>query len=193
MGSERKTTIINLYGGPGAGKSTSAAYVYYLLKSAGKSAELVREYVKDWAYEGRKINTYDQIYFLGKQVRHESMLLGKVDWLVTDCPIFMNLYYASKYSTPVLSDAVAAATLAFYQQTHEDGHRHINVLLKRSHSYVSEGRFQDEAGAKEIDIGLETMFTDLKLPVIHAPPNEEGLRAVLKAILENNEKELYVP
>jgi pantothenate kinase len=44
-----KTTIINVYGGPGAGKSTSAAYLYYLLKVAGKNVELVREYVKDWA------------------------------------------------------------------------------------------------------------------------------------------------
>lgn len=193
MGSERKTTIINLYGGPGAGKSTSAAYVYYLLKSAGQSAELVREYVKDWAYEGRKFNTYDQIYFLGKQVRHESMLLGKVDWLVTDCPIFMNVYYASKYTTPILAEGVRSATMAFYQQTRDDGHRHVNILLKRSHSYVSEGRYQDEAGAKEIDSGLESMFTDLMLPVIHASPNEAGLKAVLKAILENNEKELYAP
>ena len=92
MSAEKKTTIINLYGGPGTGKSTSAAYFYYLLKAQGKNVELVREYVKDWAWEGRKISTYDQIYFLGKQVRRESMLYGKVDWIVTDSPIMMNLY-----------------------------------------------------------------------------------------------------
>jgi len=193
MGSERKTTIINLYGGPSAGKSTSAAYVFYLLKSAGRSAELVREYVKDWAYENRKINTYDQIYFLGKQVRHESMLLGKVDWLVTDCPIFMNVYYASKYTTPTLAAGVKEMTQAFYQQTHDDGHRHINILLKRHRPYVSEGRYQDEAGAKEIDIGLEKMFLDLNLPVIHTYSDEKDLKSILTGILENNEKEFYLP
>lgn len=43
-----------------------------------QNAELVREYVKDWAWEGRKINVNDQIYFLGKQVRRETMLYGKL-------------------------------------------------------------------------------------------------------------------
>jgi tRNA uridine 5-carbamoylmethylation protein Kti12 len=87
----RKTTIINLYGGPGTGKSTSAAYLYYILKAEGHNVELVREYVKDWAWEGRQISTYDQIYFLGKQVRRESLLYGKVDWIITDSPVMMNL------------------------------------------------------------------------------------------------------
>lgn len=75
---QNKTTIINLYGGPGAGKSTSAAFLYYLLKANGFNVELVREYVKDWAWEKRVITNYDQIYFLGKQVRRESLLYGIV-------------------------------------------------------------------------------------------------------------------
>src|SRR5271166_3774294 len=98
-----KTTIINLYGGPSVGKSTSAAYLYYLLKSQGEKVELVREYVKDWAWEGRQINAYDEIYFLGKQVRHESMLFGKVKWIVTDAPVFMTSYYATLYCSAGLA------------------------------------------------------------------------------------------
>lgn len=35
------TKIINLYAGPGAGKSTSAAFIYYLLKDQG-----LKEYIK---------------------------------------------------------------------------------------------------------------------------------------------------
>jgi hypothetical protein len=73
------TRIINLYGGPGTGKSTSAAFLYYLLKNDNVNAELVREYVKDWAWEKRSINTYDQLYLLGKQIRKESLLYGKTD------------------------------------------------------------------------------------------------------------------
>ncbi len=55
-----KTTIINLYGGPGAGKSTSAAYLYYLLKCQQENVELVREYVKKWAWENRPCGVYDE-------------------------------------------------------------------------------------------------------------------------------------
>ena len=178
----RKTTIINLYGGPGTGKSTSAAYFYYLLKAEGKNVELVREYVKDWAWEGRKISTYDQIYFLGKQVRRESMLYGKVDWVVTDSPVMMNLYYAQRYCTLALGEGVRSATLAFYRQALEDGHKHIHVLLERNKPYLSEGRYQTEAEAKEIDIGLERLLEDLRVPVIHCPADEPDLFKALNQI-----------
>jgi hypothetical protein len=186
---EKKTTtiIVSLYGGPGAGKSTSAAYMYYLLKAAGENAELVREYVKDWAWEGRKIDTYDQIYFLGKQIRKESMLFGKVKWLVTDSPIFMNLYYASIYCTPLLSEGVRAAVLAFYNQTLEDGHKHYHVLLHRTNPYSQEGRYQTEEEALQIDDGVERMLRQLKVPgVVHCDSNEESLEKLWTQIKKEN-------
>jgi hypothetical protein len=183
MDDGKKTTIISLYGGPGAGKSTSAAYLYYLLKAAGENVELVREYVKDWAWEGRKIDTYDQIYFLGKQIRKESMLFGKVKWLVTDSPIFMNLYYASIYCTPLLSEGVRAAVLAFYNQTLEDGLKHYHVLLHRTNPYSQDGRYQTEAEALQIDDGVERMLRQLKIPgVVHCDSNEESLEKLCAKI-----------
>ena len=39
--------IINLFGAPGAGKSTGAAYVFSQLKAAGVNAELVTRYGKE--------------------------------------------------------------------------------------------------------------------------------------------------
>jgi nicotinamide riboside kinase len=183
---EKKTTaIISLYGGPGAGKSTSAAYMYYLLKVAGENTELVREYVKDWAWEGRKIDTYDQIYFLGKQIRKESMLLGKVKWLVTDSPIIMNLYYASIYCTPLLSEGVRAAVLAYHNQTLDDGHKHYHIILHRAAPYVSEGRYQSEDEALVIDDGIERTLKNLRIPnVIHCKSSEEDLKNVCQNILK---------
>src|SRR5579864_7162545 len=110
-----KTTILNVYGGPGSGKSTSAAYLYYLLKCKGENAELVREYVKEWSWEKRPITAYDEIYFLGKQVRHESLLFGKVKWIVTDAPVYMTAYYANLYCSPVLASGIQQAAQAFYK------------------------------------------------------------------------------
>jgi hypothetical protein len=178
----RKTTIINLYGGPGTGKSTSAAYFYYLLKAEGVNVELVREYVKDWAWEGRKISTYDQIYFLGKQVRRESMLYGKVDYIVTDSPVMMNLYYAQRYCTLSLGEGVRAATLSFYKQAEEDGHKHLHVFLKRNKGYVSEGRYQTFEEAVQIDVGVRRVLDDFKMNVIESTPDEEDLLKVINAI-----------
>jgi len=177
-----KTTIINLYGGPSSGKSTSAAFLYYLLKTQGKNVELVREYVKDWAWEQRTISTYDQIYFLGKQVRRESMLYGKVEYIITDSPVMMNLYYAQRYCPVGLAEGIRAATLSFYRQAAEDGHNHYHIMLKRNKPYQGEGRYQTEAEAKEIDLGVQQALTHLKFPLLHSTPDEDQLKLVWEGI-----------
>jgi len=175
-----KTTIINLYGGPGCGKSTSAAYLFYLLKCAGENAELVREYVKDWAYESRKFSAYDEIYFLGKQVRHESMLFGKVDYIVTDAPVYMTAYYASIYCSPTLAKGVKATAQAFYQQVAEDGHQHLHIMLNRIRPYAQEGRYQNESQAHAVDDGVGDMLRTQGISFILADPSEESLRRALE-------------
>lgn len=60
---------INLYAGPGAGKSTTAAMQFAKLKIAGHSIELVSEYVKAWAIAKRQVVGFDQIYLMGKQLQ----------------------------------------------------------------------------------------------------------------------------
>lgn len=170
-----KTKIINLYSGPSAGKSTAAAFLFYQLKTKHLNSELVREYVKDWAYEKRNISTYDQIYFLGKQSRKESMLYGKVDWIVTDCPVLMGAYYAQKFCSTTVSEGIRAATLAFYRQAAEDGFQHYHVFLERTHPYKEEGRFQTEKEAIEMDNEIKTMLSTLKIPILNASSNENDL------------------
>jgi len=176
------TNIINFYGGPGAGKSTSAAYFYYLLKTAGANVELVREYVKDWAWDNRKISTYDQIYFLGKQVRRESMLYDKVDWIVTDSPIMMNLYYAHKYCTPNLAEGVRSSVLAFYRQAMDDGHQHHHIMLHRNFSYAAEGRYQTEAEARAMDQEIKFILQGLKISLKESTSDESELHKIYETI-----------
>lgn len=184
MEDKLKTTIISFYGGPGAGKSTSAAYMYYLLKAAGENTELVREYVKNWAWEGRKFNTYDQLYFLGKQIRQESLLFGKVKFLITDAPIFMNVFYADKYCPPTLAQGIRSAVMAFQQQTEIDGFKHYHILLERQHQYAAEGRYQTEAEASQMHDELKKMLQDLKVPgLITCPSNENSLKELFDLIM----------
>ena len=46
-----KTLVVNLFGVPGAGKSTGAAYIFAMLKMYGINAELITEYAKDKVWE----------------------------------------------------------------------------------------------------------------------------------------------
>jgi hypothetical protein len=152
------TRVINLYGGPGTGKSTSAALLFGMLKMAGENAELVREYVKEWAWEGRRPGEFDQLYFMGKQMRKESMLYGKVDWIVTDSPVMLGVYYARNFAPMAVADGVEMAVRSYYMQARKSSVEHNHVMLKRSKPYNPAGRYQTEAEAKAIDAELEDVL-----------------------------------
>lgn len=143
-----KTTIINLMGGPGCGKSTMAAGVFHELKNMGLSVELVREYVKDWAWRGRQINKYDEVYLFSKQLQAESTLYGKVEFIVTDSPLFMSAAYEKLHTT----NKVMLRLFHHYRAAQrKDGIRHIDLLVDRQKEYVSAGRFHSEEQAKAVD------------------------------------------
>lgn len=86
--------VINLFGGPGAGKSTTAAGLFFRMKNFGLNVELVTEYAKDLTWEDRqKLLGDDQLYVFAKQQRRLNRLKGKVDYVVTDSPLLLGLAY----------------------------------------------------------------------------------------------------
>jgi hypothetical protein len=176
------TSIINFYAGPSTGKSTSAAYIYYLLKSEHKNAELVREYVKAWAWDLRPINTYDQLYFLGKQSRYESMLYNKVDYIVTDSPVMLGGFYAKQYCPEAISKGIVAATQAFYNQAEQDGHKHHHIFLNRTKRYNPAGRYQTEEQAKDMDKGIRNYLTGMGIKFVECDTDAEALKSLIANI-----------
>ena len=160
------TAVISLYAGPCSGKSTSAAYLYAKLKSQGKKVEMVREYIKDWVWEGRVPSTYDQFYILGKQIRRESSLLGKVDILITDSPVWLCGYYSTELAPPLIKHGVEACIQGYYQQVKTDGHKHVHVWVNRPNSFDAEGRWHTEDQSKEIDVKLRPFLNQRGISLI---------------------------
>ena len=66
--------VINLFGVPGAGKSTGAAYVFSQLKMKGINAELITEFAKDKVWENNEEVFKNQAYLFGKQSYKMSRL-----------------------------------------------------------------------------------------------------------------------
>jgi hypothetical protein len=161
---ECMTTIISLFGGPGAGKSTTSAGLFAQLKQDGHTAEYVQEWVKMWAYENKHIEAYDQFYIFGKQMRKESCLLGKVDYVVTDSPVLLSLFYGRKYCPPAVALAIEASVKAYFSLLEEGGHKQINFLLKRQKAYNPVGRYQTEQEAVAFDGEIESLLTELSVP-----------------------------
>lgn len=141
------TIVINLFGGPGSGKSTLAAELFASFKKQGKSVELVSEYVKGWAWEGKQVGLYDQLYLLGKQTHYESRLYDKVDFVITDSPVLMCPFYEFKYQH---SDLTFGAATAFIRKARENNVLDLNFWLPSIHPYQSKGRYQSAAEASQL-------------------------------------------
>lgn len=140
----RKTLIINLWGGPGTGKSTGATYIFSKLKMLGYDCEYVSEYAKDKVWEDNKAVFNCQMYLTGKQAFKISRCFGNVDVIVTDAPIRAGMRYARLQGNEPLADAIN-----FEANKYEDSE--VNILLKRVKPYNPNGRLETEEEAKLID------------------------------------------
>lgn len=154
------TVVINLFGGSGCGKSTTAALLFARLKLMGAHVELVREYVKYWAWNDRKVREFDQLYLVGKQSAYESMLYGKVDYIVTDSPILLAGVYQDFRSNGKFK-YVSKVALDFMDQGRQMGVEYKNFFLARNKPFDPRGRWETEDEAKEIDRFIYSHLVDI--------------------------------
>ena len=156
--------VINLFGGPGSGKSTTAAGLFYMMKIKGLNVELNTEYAKQLLFEGRLEGMLDrQEYIYAKQHAKLQDLADKVDWVVTDSPILLSAAYpeinAHLDKTGKLQPWPCLGHFQTLVREQFDFYDNYNFWLQRPASYQTEGRLQDEDEAKWID---ERLLEELK-------------------------------
>ena len=135
--------VINIWGGPGSGKSTAAGGLFYEMKKLQLQVELVTEYAKDATWEQRANILNDQIYIFAKQQRRISRLVNSgIDWVITDSPIPLGLVYMKP---GVLSENFPKLVIEVFDQYHNH-----NFLLQRHFDYNPIGRNQRDADEAEI-------------------------------------------
>jgi len=138
---ENKTLHINLYAGPGTGKSTMAADIFSKLKYKNINAELITEYVKELVWEESFKKITNQIYLFAKQLKKHSTLENKVDVLITDSALPLGLIYDNG-NTKYLKELILSEFNKF---------DNLNIFLKRTKKYNPNGRMQTELEAIEKD------------------------------------------
>ena len=133
--------VINLFAGPGVGKSTTAARVFAELKLHGINCEMALEFAKDKVWEESFRTMDDQIYIFGKQFHRIWRLKDKVDVIICDSPLPISIVYDKENSQ------------AFHQLIMEQFNKfdNLNFLLERGGEYQEAGRVQTEEEAKEVD------------------------------------------
>jgi uridine kinase len=149
---EEIVKVINIWGGPGAGKSTTAAGLFFEMKKRQIEVELVTEYAKDMTWEKRHNVLSDQLYILAKQNRRIQRLAGQVEWVITDSPLPLGLIYktAGYFSS---FDAFVMEVFNSY-----DNH---NFLIGRDFEYQAAGRNQTAEEALEVDLAIKALL-DIK-------------------------------
>lgn len=149
---------INLFGGPGSGKSTTAAWLFAMMKKQLISVELVTEYVKAWACQKRQIRGFDQVYLFGKQMQYEYRFLSSgIKNIVTDSPTFLSPVYAKLY----MPNSNMWKSLVEINLEYDKEQPATNIFLLRGDKpYIQEGRYQDKEGAMAIDVLIREMLEE---------------------------------
>jgi len=136
------TKLINLFGGPGTGKSTIASGLTYELKKRNITCDTPYEFAKQMAWDQSHEAIKDQLYILGNQHRGVTRSYGKVDYIILDSPILLSLIYKKHYNEGYPANVYNQAFNQMVLDLHFS-YYNINIFLKRKDRlYNEKERFQ---------------------------------------------------
>ena len=166
--------VINLFAGPGVGKSTTAARIFAELKLKGVNCEMALEFAKDKVWEESFKTMDDQIYIFGKQFHKIWRLKDKVDVIICDSPLPISIVYDKENSE------------AFHTLIMEQFNKftNFNYLLERGGEYQTEGRVQTEDEAKEVDKTVKRVLDEQGIKYT-ALPIEGAYQKIIDDIVKN--------
>lgn len=160
----KKLTVINIWGGPGAGKSLNAAGLFHQMKKEYIPCELVTEYAKDLVWSERGPMFTEQDYIFAKQNHRLRRLAGKIKFAIIDSPLPTSLMYMP----PDFPESFSSFVMDVWKS-----YTNINFLLERHHPYEEVGRNQNEAGAKAIDRKIEDFLKAYNILFIRVPTSDD--------------------
>lgn len=181
----KKPIVVNLFAGPGAGKSTAAAYIFSQLKMKGINCELITEFAKDKTWEKNYSALRCQEYVFGKQSYKMDRCRDQVDVIITDSPLPLGIFYNQN---PVLGRHYESLVMDVFN-TYDN----LNFFINRKKPYNPVGRNQTEEEAKEIDERIKTFCQKHDISYLIKDGTELGyidiVDITLKYIKENAEIE----
>ncbi len=168
--------VVNLFGGPGCGKSTMAALLFGEVKCRYPElvAELTTEFAKDLVWEGRYGALRNQVYVIGEQHQRIERVVGKVDTIITDSPVLLSAIYRPGDYPPAFDELAHWLHRRFPS---------VNVLLERPQgAFEKEGRIQDYDQSLEIDTAIRELLEDNAISYVKASPTPEDAERIARHI-----------
>ena len=168
--------VINLFGAPGAGKSTGAAYIFSQLKIKGVNAELVTEFAKDMTWEHNRKALANQIYMLGNQLQRIYRCQDEVDVIVTDSPLLLNILYNNN---PILDKNFERLVVNIFKS-----YNNLNYYVQRIKKYNPVGRNETEEESNKIANKLINLLSKENIPFKYIEGQLEKYQEVVDDVLE---------
>ncbi len=147
MHGDGRLKVISLFAGPGAGKSTTAAAVFNLMKRERFNVELVTEVAKDMTYDKAFKHLSNQTLILAKQEHRLRRLRGEVEYVITDSPFPLGLVYAEQ------PDRYRHLIDALW----DDYDNYPFHLVRTNRKFMQAGRNETEEQARDLDASIEEL------------------------------------
>ena len=170
-----KGCVVNLFAGPGAGKSTLAAQIYAELKKRHIDAEYVPEFPKELVYEERYLTLKDQVFVFATQ-NHKIWTAARHNQVVvTDSPILLSTVY-----NPETSVNFRTLVVEMHRQ-----YQSLNIVLKRSpETHTPVGRVHSLTESISLDNRIRTVLEGEGIDFAEFDPVNDNLRVLLELIIQ---------
>ena len=169
---DNRHLVINLIGGPGCGKSTTMAGVFYWLKKHMVNCEMATEYAKDKVWEEDYRAMDDQLYIIGKQFHRISRLIDKVDIVIMDTSLLSSIIYDKNHS-----DALKQLCIEAFEKFNNM----VFFIERDDISYETSGRRENSDKALEIDKAYKELMEELHISYkcLH---NENSVETIIEEL-----------
>lgn len=180
--------LINLFGGPGIGKSGISAGLTYELKKRHISCNNPYEFPKRLAWDNNIPAIQDQLYVFANQHRGIAESFGKVDYIIIDSPILFSTIYHTYYTEGYPAEFYGEEFHKFVIHLHKQ-YTSINILLERGDTIHNDGeRFQNLKQSLEIDSLCKKILEDNDEIYHTIKVDEFAVEKILTLLDLNNDK-----
>ncbi|MNR71609.1 hypothetical protein D3C71_22400 [compost metagenome] len=151
--------VVNLFAGPGTGKSTTGQILAGLLSIGGYRVELVPEFAKFATFANNQAALSDQIYMFGKQENRLHVLKSQgFDFVIMDGPLPIALLYTPqdyyRHYEPLVMEVFKS-------------YDNFNVMLRANPAlaYQQHGRTQSQPESALLSLKLEELLQGHGIPL----------------------------
>ena len=169
--------VINLFGGPSAGKSATAYGLCNYMKINGYSVELITEFAKDLVWSERQQCLKNQVKVTAEQYDRQWNKNGKLDFIITDSPLLLGIIYCPEDYFKSFKPMVWELFNSF---------DNINIFLERTTKYVQAGRNENEEESNAISYEIQDLLRDNDCKYKNYKADKNVVQAIVNDLKYNN-------